>query len=213
MRDRFAFAGAHVSGALGIGADPNESLSTWAGWVVPPDRPLLLVAEDAAQAESAVRSLVRVGLDDVAGWLEGGMRRWIGRGLPVATLAQLPVHELQAALADGRAPRVLDVRADGEWRQGRIPGALHVPGGEVEARLAELPPGPLAVVCGGGYRSTVVASLLQRAGRDGVSNVTGGMGAWKRAGLPVDAGDSSPAPANRPDDPRNTDTTTTRRTA
>ena len=212
VRDRFAFAGAHVPGALGIGVDPNESLSTWAGWVVPPDRLLLLVAEDAAQAEDAVRSLVRVGLDDVAGRLEGGMRRWIARGLPVATLPQLPVHDLQAALADGRAPRVLDVRTDGEWRQGHIPGALHVPGGEVASRLAELPAGPVAVVCGGGYRSTVIASLLQRAGREEVSNVTGGMGAWKRAGLPVETA-TSPNHAIQTEQPDETPGHTTRRTA
>ena len=212
VRDRFAFASAHVPGALGIGADPNESLSTWAGWVVPPDRPLLLVAEDAEQAEGAVRSLVRVGLDDVAGRLDGGMRRWTASGLPVATLAQLPVPELQAALAEGRAPHVLDVRTDGEWRQGHIPGALHVPGGEVAARLAELPPGPVAVVCGGGYRSTVLASLLQRAGREEVSNVLGGMGAWKRAGLPVET-DASPTHAIQTEQPDNTPGQTTRRTA
>jgi hydroxyacylglutathione hydrolase len=195
VRDRFAFGGAHVPGALGIGADPDESLSTWAGWVVPPDRPLLLVAEDEAQAESATRSLVRVGLDDVAGRLEGGMRRWIARGLPVETLPQLPVRELHAALGgegNGARPKVLDVRSASEWRQGHIAGAIHVPGGEVPSRLAELPPGPVAVICGGGYRSTVVASVLQRAGREDVSNVTGGMGAWKRAGLPVETGSPGP---------------------
>ena len=192
VRDRLAFAGAHVPGSLGIAADPHESLSTWAGWVVPYDRPLLLVADDEGEAESAVRSLVRVGLDEIAGRLQGSMRRWIARGLPVATLTQLPVRELHAALAAGQGPNVLDVRTDAEWRQGRIPGALHVPGGEVASRLDDLPPGPVAVVCGGGYRSTVIASLLRRAGRDEVSNVTGGMGAWKRAGLPVETGATPP---------------------
>jgi hydroxyacylglutathione hydrolase len=204
VRDRLAFAGGHVPGAFGIGAD--GSLSTWAGWVLPYGRPLLLVADDATQAEEAARALVRVGHDRLAGRLDGGMKLWIERGMPVATLAQLPVRDLQAAVDAGRAPRVLDVRTEAEWRQGHIPGALHLPGGEVAARLDELPPGPLAVVCGAGYRSTVIASLLQRTGRHQVSNVPGGMGAWSRAGLPVETDSASDGAIDPPG-------STTRRTA
>jgi hydroxyacylglutathione hydrolase len=185
VRDRLAFAGGHVPGALGIGTD--DTLSTWAGWVVPYERPLLLVADGASQAEVARRALARVGHDRVAGWMPG-MRGWIAAGFPVSTLAQLPVGELAERLRSGDGLRLLDVRGDGEWRQGHVAGALHVPGGEVPARLAEIPDGPLAVMCGGGYRSTVVASFLQRAGREDVSNVPGGIGAWKRAGLPVTTG-------------------------
>jgi hydroxyacylglutathione hydrolase len=111
--------------------------------------------------------------------------------MPVATLAQLPVRDLHVAVEAGRAPAVLDVRTEAEWRQGHIPGSLHLPGGEVAARLGELPPGPLAVVCGAGYRSTVIASLLQRSGRAEVCNVTGGIGAWKHAGFPVETDSAS----------------------
>ena len=191
VRDRLAFGGGHVPGALGIGTD--DSLSTWAGWVVPPDRPLLLVADGAEQAEEARLALARVGLDRVAGWL-AGMKGWIAAGLRVATLPQVSVHALHAlreghGAAGGAAPRVLDVRSAAEYRQGHVAGAVHVPAGELATRLDELPAGPVAVVCGGGYRSTVAASVLQRAGRDEVVNVAGGMGAWKRAGLPVVEGD------------------------
>ena len=184
LRDQLAFGGGHVAGALGIGAS-GGSLSSWAAWVVPYDRPLLLVAGGEEQVEPAVRALVRVGLDRVVGYLEGGMLGWIERGWSFATLPQVSVSELAARLASGDGPAVLDVRADGEWRQGHIEGAHHLMGGEVPQRLADLPGGPLAILCGGGYRSTVVASFLQRAGRQDVINVTGGMGAWKRAGLPV----------------------------
>jgi hydroxyacylglutathione hydrolase len=182
VRDRFAFGGGHVPGALGIGTD--DSLSTWAGWVVPYDRPLLLVAADEEQAVEAVRALVRVGHDRVDGWLPG-MQEWIAAGYPVATLPQLPVHELAERRREGDEVCVLDVRTPAEWCRGHIEGALHLPGGEVLDRLAEVPRKRLAVVCASGYRSTVIASVLQREGWEQVSNVTGGMGAWKRAGLPV----------------------------
>lgn len=184
LRDQLAFGDGHVAGALGIGTS-GGSLSSWAAWVVPYERPLLLVAGGEEEVEPAVRALVRVGLDRVVGYLEGGMQRWIERGWPFATLPQLSVSELAARLAAGDGPALLDVRADGEWRQGHVAGAQHLMGGEVAQRLAELPAGPLAVLCASGYRSTVVASFLQRAGRQDVIHVTGGMSAWKRAGLPV----------------------------
>jgi hydroxyacylglutathione hydrolase len=165
----------------------NGSLSTWAAWVVSYETPLLLVAESEADVEPAIRALVRVGFDDVRGWLAGGMGAWRRRGLPIATLPQMSIPELAAALENGRSVDVLDVRGDGEWRAGHIDGALHVHGGLVGERLDALPQDglPLAVICGSGYRSTVVASLLKRAGLDHVRNVPGGMGAWRSAGLPV----------------------------
>ncbi|HEV8631631.1 MAG TPA: rhodanese-like domain-containing protein [Thermoanaerobaculia bacterium] len=186
LRDQLAFGGGHVPGALGIGIR-GGSLSTWAAWVVPYDRPLLLVAGDDEDVDPAARALVRVGLDGLAGYLAGGMERWLERGLPLATLPQVSVGELAQRLADAGAPTLLDVRADGEWGQGHVRGARHLVGGEVAERPGDVPAGPLAVMCGGGYRSTVVASLLQRQGRRDIVNVTGGMGAWKRAGLPVES--------------------------
>lgn len=187
LRDQLAFGGGHVPGAFGIGVE-GGSLSTWAAWLVPYDRPLLLVSSAEDQLEPAVRALVRVGLDGVEGYLDGGMESWVERGFPLATLPQLSVAELAAQLAsaNGETPTVLDVRAANEWTQGHVAGAQHLMGGLVPQRLDQLPRGPLAITCGGGYRSTAVASFLQRAGRHDVLNVTGGMGAWKRAGLPLE---------------------------
>lgn len=185
LRDHLAFGGGHIPDALGIGAD--GSLSTWAAWMVPYDKPILLVAENPFAVDPAVRALVRVGLDDVRGWLEGGMNSWRQRGLPIVTLPQMSVRELARQLQNGDGIDVLDVRADGEWDGGHIEGAIHVHGGLVEERLDELPRNgrPLAVICGSGYRSTAVASVLQRAGFEDVRNVPGGMRAWRNAGLPV----------------------------
>jgi hydroxyacylglutathione hydrolase len=185
LRDQLAFGGAHVPGALGIGVD--GSLSTWAAWVVPYDKPILLVAETPFAVDPAVRALVRVGLDRIRGWLEGGMNAWRQEGLPIATLPQMSVPELAAALERGGAVNVLDVRGDGEWSEGHIDGAVHVHGGLLEDRLDEVPRNgrPLAVICGSGYRSTVAASVLKRAGFEDVRNVPGGMRAWRSAGLQV----------------------------
>jgi hydroxyacylglutathione hydrolase len=160
----------------------------WAGWVVPYDKPLFLVGDEATDLESARWSLVRVGLDDIRGSLAGGMRSWIEAGLDQAHVLQISVRELQ----DKRRREdvfVLDVRSRGEWVSGHIEGAVHIPGGELAKRTREIPTGATVhVICGSGYRSSIATSVLKRAGFEKVINVVGGMTAWNAQALPASAG-------------------------
>ena len=83
---------------------------------------------------------------------------------------------------------LLDVREDDEWAAGRAPGAVHLPMSELVARLAEVPADrPVAVVCRSGHRSAQVTQYLLAQGRT-ARNVDGGMSAWARLGLPLEAG-------------------------
>ncbi len=189
LRGQAAFGGAHIPDSFGIGFGP--SLATWAAWVVSYDRPIALVPDAPEQVEPAVRALVRVGLDDVRGYLEGGVAAWTEAGFELRQTPQISVAQLADRLSNDAALRVLDVRGRDEWRTGRIPGSVHIQGGELPKRLGELPAGPLAVVCASGYRSTVAASVLERAGVRDVVHVTGGMNAWTRSGLPVVRDDSA----------------------
>jgi hydroxyacylglutathione hydrolase len=184
LRDQLAFGSGHIPGAFGIGAGDN--LSTWASWVVPYDTPILLVDSDYSRIDEAVRSLVRVGLDSVEGYLAGGMPAWKADGHPVSSTPQIAPWELHDRLSGGERWRVVDVRADSEWQSGHIDGARHIMAGFLADRAGELKGGtePIAVVCGAGYRSTVAASVLERAGVGPIYNVTGGMDAWEQAGLP-----------------------------
>ena len=102
--------------------------------------------------------------------------------------SRLTAAELREALDGTHPPVVLDVRNAGELATGRIDGALHIPLAELPARLAEVPDGaPLVVYCAGGFRSSIAASLLRRAGRRDVSDLTGGYTAWELtlAGAPT----------------------------
>lgn len=155
--------------------------------MVPYETPLLLVAEDREQAERGSRALARVGLDDVRGALEGGMEAWEESGYPVARLRLMSAEELAAGRQEGLT--VLDVRGDQAWESGHIAGARHMIGGTVQERLEEVPPEPFAVICNVGFQSTVVASVLERAGKKRFANVAGGMTAWEAAGLPVERSD------------------------
>ena len=182
LRSPEAFGGAHIPGSINIGAGP--SFNFWAGWVVPYDRPLLLLSDGDAGIEDARRGLIRVGLDRVEGYLDGGLRAWLDAGYPESHLKQISVEELHAKRAQDSL--VLDVRADSEWHAGHIAEARHIYAGEVTKYLAELPSGrPLHLICASGYRSSIVSSLLLREGFREVFNVIGGMNAWNAAHLPI----------------------------
>ena len=185
VRSKEAFAASHIAGSINIPGGPN--LPTWAGWVLPYDRPLLLVADDPAVVDEAVRHLLRVGFDQVRGYLEGGMDAWQMHGYPIHTLRTLSVHDLAARIqSDNQRLQILDIRTDGEWSSGHIDGAIHIHGGLLQSRSVELEyDRPTLVVCGSGYRASIAASFLQRQGFSDVANVLGGMTAWKAADLPL----------------------------
>lgn len=185
LRDQRSFAKAHIPRSFGIGA--GNLLPVWASWVVAYDTPMLLVARNQDEADEAARALSRVGLDIVAGYIEGGIDAWKANGLPLESYADITPNELHDALQRDEPIQVVDVRSDSEWNSGHIDGALHIFGGQIEQRLDELPDkdAPLAMVCGGGYRSTVIASVLRRNGYTNIINVIGGMGAWNKEKLPI----------------------------
>ncbi len=182
-RNSAAFGNAHVPGSIHIGLDGQ--FASWAGTLLPAATPVVLVTSAVEEAEEARMRLARVGLDDVAGYLDGGIASWSASGRPVASTEQITVDELAGRLNEGRC-RVLDVRRPAEWRDAHIAGAAAGPLADLGASLPEVPSGvPLALICAGGYRSSIAASLFERGGRREVINVVGGMAAWNAAGLPT----------------------------
>jgi hydroxyacylglutathione hydrolase len=184
VRSKEAFSAAHIPGAINIPVGP--SMPTWAGWVLPYDHPTLVIVENAAQMPDVTNTLLRVGFDDVKGYMEGGMDSWETGGFPLTSLPTISVHDLKERLGKNHdTMTVLDVRTEREWKEGHIAGALHIHGGKLQERYADVPRNkPVTVMCGSGYRSTIAASFLLREGYSEVSNVAGGMSAWKAAGFP-----------------------------
>ena len=114
-----------------------------------------------------VTHLIRVGLDQIEGYMEDGMDAWENHGFPISQLEAISVQELDARLKGERAERpfVLDVRTETEWNGGHIDGALHIHGGVLKDRYGEVPKDrPVAVVCGTGYRGSIAASFLKSHG-------------------------------------------------
>jgi hydroxyacylglutathione hydrolase len=180
-----AFGAGHIPTALNVGLH-SGGFPTRAAWVLDDRRPYLLVVDPPADQREAVNGLLAVGLERVAGVLAGGMAAWTRGDRPVETQPQLRVSALHAALRGESSPLVLDVRDADEWAEGHIAGAIHIPFQQLQGRLAEVPRDRLvAVICAGGNRSSIAASLLQRAGFARVENVCDGMDAWREAGLPI----------------------------
>jgi hydroxyacylglutathione hydrolase len=183
-------ASGHVPGSLSIPAGP--SFGTWLGWLVDPDRPLVLLLDDPGDWDDLVRQALRVGYESLVGHLRGGFHAWATDGGEIASLEPLTVRELGSRLASGGpdAPFVIDVRQPAEYHEGHVPGAMHLAAGDLPGRLEELPRDrQVAVICASGYRSSIAASLLQRAGFQDVAWVGEGLPAWSAAGLPVEEGD------------------------
>jgi hydroxyacylglutathione hydrolase len=187
-RSSAAFGAGHVPGAINIQITTPE-FEQRVGWVTPLDVPLVLVLAEDAQQPRALRALAFLGLDArVQGVLRGGFDAWASERRPVAVVPQIAPADLQAQLAAGRGPKVLDVREASEWNAGHVKGAHLQSYRQLEQRVSDLPftrDEPVAVICHSGARSSTAASLLRRHGFTNVSNVTGGMVAWREAGLPT----------------------------
>jgi hydroxyacylglutathione hydrolase len=181
-RHHAAFGEAHVLGSVNIELQP--SFATWAGWLLDPETSIVLVLESDDLWDEVVTSLARVGYERVAGYLRGGVQAWIGASLPVAQIPQRSVHELRDQLPSG-SRQLIDVRMDSEREDGHIAGATHL---RLDQLLEALPglsvDGPVAIICGSGFRSSIATSLLARHGFRDVVNIAGGMEAWDAAGYP-----------------------------
>lgn len=180
VRDSAAFGAAHIPSSVNIGLDGQYA--TWAGSLLDAVQPLVIVADGLPQVEQAVMRLARVGFENVAGYIDGGIRAWDAAGLELSKMPQLPVDELHARLGEQQILQVLDVRTPAEFGTGHIPSAVSAPLSQLAKAIAAIERRPTAVICAGGYRSSAASSLLKRSGFGELYNVIGGISAWVRAG-------------------------------
>jgi len=176
-REREAFAAGHIPGTLLVPL--NRSFCTWAGSLLPYDRPIHLLAPSRAAAVEAARRLAFIGLDRVAGYFGS-------EAFAEATLAEADVVSVQRAHELHREGGfLLDIRRATEWRAGHVPGAHHRHLGALVEDRSGLPDDTaVLLLCRSGARSAIAQSLLLAEGRRAI-NVEGGIEAWIGEGLPV----------------------------
>lgn len=187
VRDADRFLSGHIPQAFGIPV--FAPLSTWAGWVVPPDARILLVADAPAEINEAVLQLIRVGYDQIAGYLEGGIRAWSEAGLPLSQVENVSARTLKEWIDADKQPSILDVRLKHEWDSGRLPGAKLLEAGLLPFTGAEqvgAPQEALLVHCKAGTRSAIAISILERKGFTNLLALDEGIEAWLLAGYSVE---------------------------
>jgi hydroxyacylglutathione hydrolase len=181
-REAGEFAAAHLAGSINVGL--GGQYATWAGTVLNPERPVVIVAGPGTEKESATR-LGRIGFDQVVGYLQHGLESLAGHPELTRTTERLGPDVAAARLRDGAL--LVDVRGPGERAKSRIAGSLAIPLTQLEKRIAEVPRDRHVIVhCAGGYRSSVAASVLNAHGIGDVSELAGGIAAWEQAKLPVE---------------------------
>ena len=187
VRSPVDFGTAHVPSSLNIGL--AGQFASWAGTLIAMDSPLVIVAESEEKAKEAQMRLTRVGLENVKGYLNGGIDAWRAAGFEVATVPQISVSELKELIVTRADLQVVDVRRPGEYESGHAPRAATAPLSNLNDTLPTLKLDPTkltAVICAGGYRSSAATSIMQPQGFTNLLNVTGGTSAWIKAGYEVE---------------------------
>jgi glyoxylase-like metal-dependent hydrolase (beta-lactamase superfamily II)/rhodanese-related sulfurtransferase len=182
------FARGHLIGSVNVGLEGRYA--EFAGSVVPSDVDIVLVVDPGFEVEARNR-LGRIGFDRVVGYLAAPLSVMAEHPERTSRASRLTVPEFERRRAEIVGLQLIDIRNPGEIAIGSIAGSIAMPVGQLPGRLDELDPArPTVVYCAGGYRSSVAASVLRRAGFGDVSDIVGGYGAWLEF-----AGPTLPAPA------------------
>ena len=185
-REPAEFAAAHLAGSINVGL--GGQYATWAGTILTPDRPIVIIAEPGREQEAAIR-LGRIGFDRVIGFLEGGLHSLQSRPDLTASTERLSPGTADERLNAAEPPLIVDVRSPPEYALKHLAGSVNLPLNHLTERAKELPADrPLLLHCAAGYRSSIASSLLQGLGRTRVSELAGGIAAWEASGLPVISG-------------------------
>jgi glyoxylase-like metal-dependent hydrolase (beta-lactamase superfamily II)/rhodanese-related sulfurtransferase len=170
IRPHADYAAGHLAGSYGL--ELEDQMGVWAGWLVPFNAPIVLVADEGQDVESAVTQLARVGYDRVIGIVHDLIGHEDLRSYSLA-----PITEFVTKVRLG-SPQILDVRAPGEWEAGSIPHSVHTYVPDLRDGLPETldPNRPVWVICGGGYRSEMAVRYLEAGGFQPTVVVGGGVG-------------------------------------
>ena len=166
------FAQAHVPGSVSIPLRPV--FATWLGWLVDPDRPIVIVRNTDQDPAEILWQARKVGYDEIVGELAGELASWTDAAMPTRSIPLVSAESLEDTA-------VLDIRQDSEFAAGHVPGAAHIELGDLATSTAAVPSRPTVVMCGHGERAMSAASLLARDGRREVAVLDGGPTDWAEA--------------------------------
>jgi hydroxyacylglutathione hydrolase len=186
IRAPTSYAGGHIAGSLCIW---REGIPAFIGWFLNYDDPIIVVDDFNLDPVPMVRHFVRLGYENISGYLAGGFPAWTKSGEKIARQPAWSVHTLKDLLDSGaKNCFLLDVRdIHNRQKVGHIAGDHHIYVGELPGRTGEIPDDKdVLVYCDAGFKGCLAGSILERAGHRPVTNILGGMTAWVAAGFPVE---------------------------
>lgn len=183
VRTDLQFDDAHIAESVSIPM-MHAGFGSRLAWLADHEQPLVFIGRDDEDGRRAGRLALAIGLRRFAGYLHGGMTSWRQEGRPAERIERVPAAQL-AALADTHPGlQIVDVREDGEYDAGHIPGSFHLPWHDIDRLpIGVDPERPIAVACGSGSRAGTAVSLLRRQGGHEVIHVVdGGVRDWEGPG-------------------------------
>jgi len=180
-RNKADFAAGHIPGSINI--QGNNSFATWAGWFLSYDEPFMLLADESTH-DDLVRKLMRIGLDNIMGFVPS-TARFIAAGGELNKTNIIDIDTLKSKLNDSNV-QVVDLRGATEYKSGHIAGADHVFVGTLPKNLDKVSKEKeVIVLCQGGDRATIGYSLLENAGYTNILNYSPSMNEWIAQGNPT----------------------------
>jgi len=182
-RMELGFGAAHIPGSQFIWLN---GLASFAGWFLTYDRPIFLVTEANEPCEPFC-ILIRLGFDNVAGYLAGGMLNWHMSGRMSNAIQTITVQDICSLLDREEELWILDVRSERELESsGRITGAQHIHVTQIPEQKDEVPKDfRVYIFCGSGLRSMIAASYLERHGWRNLAVILGGIAGWRSKRCPI----------------------------
>jgi hydroxyacylglutathione hydrolase len=184
IRAPAGFACGHIPGSISLW---RSGISSYAGWFLNYDDPIVIIDDYNQNIEQVTRQLFRLGYDNIAGILAGGIAAWYKSAREIGITGACSVKELKDQL-DRSTPFLLDVRdIRNRHASGHIRNSHHIYVGELPHHLREIPANePVFIYCDAGYKGSLAASILAQHHYHRVTNVLGGMTAWKQAGFRIE---------------------------
>lgn len=180
-RSYLSYGSQHIQGSWHL--DLNGNFPTFAGWMLPVDKDILIISEDYNKALESRLWALRVGIDRIVGYLDGGIAAWAVAGYKTGFTRQISASDLHDMVTGTSNFILLDVRTITEYEDNHIKGAINIPVGELRTRYRELnKEKPIILICSSGNRSSLGSSILGRNGFTNLFNVAGGMSGYSAAG-------------------------------
>lgn len=180
VRPKEIFSAEFIPGSLFIGLEGTFAM--WVGALITDlTQPIVLICPEGKESEAVLR-LARVGYDNTAGYLKGGVETWKKAGRKI--------DHIDSITADGlsqlKPEHIVDIRKPGEYEAGHIETAISYPLDFINDHLNDLHTGQKHFIhCKSGYRSVIAISILKKQGYSDLVDVLGGYTAIEKTNLPL----------------------------